>query len=292
MKRFRWTDETDEVLRESYRSAPIAALAARLGVNRGTVCRRARSLGLLLPRLWSAEQLAQLREHYGRLPTPQVAALVGKTVHQVHAKASGLRLGFGWRQRLGDRHDAEIRELSAQGYPDDEIAGVLDVGRKAITHRRQQLGLPDNSRSERVRQRIARKTQDQCRAAGVRTLAQVRRLAYDAFARESGWPQDLRPRAVMILNLLAAAGVPLTRRQICEGIGMRWKGPRASLVSNDERGSYLAYLASRKLVLRLPKAHQVLGKGRGKSLDLYCLGEAALEILVRRAEEASRADGK
>jgi DNA-binding IclR family transcriptional regulator len=107
-------------------------------------------------------------------------------------------------------------------------------------------------------------------------------VAYKAFAKESGWPDDLRPRAVQILNLLASHGMPLTRKQIAEKIGMPWKGSRKSLHSNDKEGSYLANLQARGLVIKLGKIANT-NCGRGSGVSLYTLGPKALSILQQRA---------
>lgn len=99
-------------------------------------------------------------------------------------------------------------------------------------------------------------------------MAEVRRLAFNQFAERHGWPSDLRPRAVQILDLLYQYG-PKTRRQIVEATGMPWLGSRKSLHSNDPEGSYLAHLVARGLVVRSIKV--VKGRGKGGSCDLYSI---------------------
>jgi hypothetical protein len=130
------------------------------------------------------------------------------------------------------------------------------------------LGLPSNRGGERYRDRVRQKTREQLRKAGVESLANVRTKAFQDWAESCGWPRNLRPRHVEILNLLWEKG-PQTRREIAAAIGMPWKGSRKSLVSNDPEGSYLAHLMRRGLVVCLGRL--VKGKGKGGSVCVYSL---------------------
>lgn len=163
-----------------------------------------------------------------------------------------------------------IRLKHAEGWSDAEIARVTMCDRHRIGELRRGLRLPSNKDNERHRNRVRRKTERQLEREGVPTLAALRSKVFHERARAAGWPDDLRPRAVQILNVLWEKG-PRTRRQLCDDIGMPWKGSRKSLVSNDPEGSYLAHLVARGLVVILPRAHRVTGKGRGRSQNLYSL---------------------
>ena len=88
--------------------------------------------------------------------------------------------------------------------------------------------------------------------------------------KTDGWPKNLSPREVDILNFLWESG-PSTRRQICEGIGLRWRGSRKSMTCPGKGGSYLAKLIRRGLVVRINKGNPVFGQGRGRTCDLYSL---------------------
>lgn len=236
---------------------------------------------------WTDEERRLMREHYGRKSAPEVAAMLGRPVSQVHGTAE--RMGLGRRRRLVTDADREvIRRMHAEGCADPEIARTLGWKREIVGVHRRAMGLAHNAYGERQRQAVAIKTAEQIQSAGVRNLAEVRALAWSRFAIESGWPADLRIRHVQILNLMAAAGVPLSRREIAEGIGARWVMPtRKNLVSNDPEGSYLAHLTARGLVTTLPRA--LPGQGKGRSFHLYCLGPVALAMLQARAVAAAAA---
>jgi hypothetical protein len=281
----KWTPERDAVVRAEYpHSESIDVLAVRLGCSRSVLRSRANRLRVFRRQPWTDAQTHAVREKYGKVPATEIAREINRPVNQVYQMAD--RLGVMERRELVAEADREtIRRRNADGWVDSEIAAELGWTRECVCHHRRAMGLPSNALSERRRQAVREKTQQQLEHAGLPNLGAVRRKAYRDFARENGWPADLRPRAVQILNLLATVGVPLTRRQIADGIGMSWKGSRKSLRSNDPEGSYLAHLAARGLVAVLPRGHTVFGQGKGRSCHLYLLGPVALAMLEQRAKE-------
>ncbi len=177
---------------------------------------------------------------------------------------------------------AFFRARHAAGWSDSEIAAAFGADRHAVSGLRRRLGLPSNARSGRVRKKIADAMRQQCRREGVKNLAALRVKVFSQRARAAGWPEDLRPRAVQMLNLLWERG-PQTRRQIAEAISMPWRGSRKSLVSNDPEGSYLAHLMRRGLVVSLGRV--VKGAGRGRSVHLYSL-PLSIERTERKVSHA------
>lgn len=269
-------NKTDERLLRKYYAAGMHRdeIAELLERSELAIKTRLGRLGLTRPRRWTAEQIETAKAHRGKLTIGQISTLVGKSETAVYQLFN--RLGLVKKQKkrpallrlIKAKHklgwsDAEICNEWNRRHPDDQL------DRRWIQElRRDKLGLPHNAYSKHRRKKVAAKTREQCRVAGVRNLAEVRRLAYDAFARRQGWPADLRPRAVQICKLLYERG-PHTRRQIAEAIGMPWKGSRKSLVSNDPEGSYLAHLIARGLVVQLPRL--VKGRGKGTSVHLYAI---------------------
>jgi hypothetical protein len=150
----------------------------------------------------------------------------------------------------------------------------LGCDRHTAAGHRRAAGLASNRLHPRQRARVAEKTREQCRAAGVRSLAEVRVLAFRVFAAGSGWPADLKPRHVHILDALEAMG-PMTRPEIAAAVGMPWKGSRASLKCKYGRGSYLADLIAAGLVVSLGKIAGGPGKGKGGAMQVYSLAMAA-----------------
>jgi hypothetical protein len=200
-----------------------------------------------------------------------VAEELGRTLTSIYQLRD--RLGLCKKaNRYGPEFEAFIREKHALGWSDAEIAAAHGNGceRHTVGAWRKRLGLAVNTLSEHRRRKVAAKTREQLKRAGLPSIGYLRVKAFRDRARVAGWPEDLRPRAVQILNALWEHG-PLTRRQLADIIGMPWKGTRKSLCSNDPEGSYLAHLINRGLVISLHRAHKITGKGRGRSVNLYSL---------------------
>lgn len=224
-------------------------------------------------RAWSDEELAVLRREYGRTSAKKIAECLGRTARSVHEQSR--RLGISRpRQRIGREEQRTIVAMADQGYCNACIGRAIGHERHSVALWRNKLGVaPVASRGAvgtcptcvaRVREQVRR----MCEAAGVSSLADIRAQAFRRFAKESGWPADLRPRAVMILNALWERG-PQTRRQLADAIGMPWKGSRKSLVSGDPEGSYLAHLMARGLVVNLGRC--IAQGGKGGNVSLYSL---------------------
>jgi hypothetical protein len=133
---------------------------------------------------------------------------------------------------------------------------------------------------------------NQLKTLGLSSPTELRSRAFRLYAIECGWPEDLRPREVQILNVLAARGVPMTRLEIAQAIGMRTDrtGDRGHghktlelLSGNGPGGTYTASLMRRGLVAKLKRGSVVAGLGKGHSRDLYYLGPEAVRILEARA---------
>ena len=220
-----------------------------------------------MSRLFTDEQIEYVRAHYGRLTAAQIAQKIGRSASGVYQLAGRLGLSRK-RPRLGDAFDRKLKDLHGQGLTDTAIAARLGCERHTVGDHRGKLGLPANTHSAWQRRRVAARTREQLRRAGLPTLAALRAQAYRDRAAAAGWPDDLRPRAVQILNALWDRG-PMTRRELAEAIGMPWKGSRKSLTSNDPEGSYLAHLIKRGLVINLGRLRKA--SGRGHSTCVYSL---------------------
>ncbi len=224
-------------------------------------------------------QIVREREAAGDRPGDMLKYLPARTltgIYQVRIKLALARqvgkLLAGLNEFVAARHAEELS--------DGEIAAAWNIvqsnpeakiDRRCVGDRRVRLRLPAHGpTTQRNRARVASKTREQLDRAGLGTLAEARREAFKARARAAGWPEDLRPRAVQILNLIWDRG-PMTRREIAEAIGMPWHGSRGSLKSNDPEGSYLANLMKRGLVVCFERAGTVRGKGKGRSVNIYSL---------------------
>ena len=230
----------------------------------------------MIRRAWTQLEVDTVRRLYSTHSAAAIGKLLGRPAHSVYNQAFALGLKKLVHADTGPALHAFLRSKHALGWSDAEIADAWSklqgapLGRKTLCDHRRKLGLPNNAFSDRRRRAVAAKTREQLAKAGLKSLAEVRVVAYRDRAVKAGWPADLRPRAVQILNVLWDRG-PMTRRELADAIGMPWKGSRKSLVSNDPEGSYLAHLIKRGLVISLGRVAQVLGQGRGKSRQVYSL---------------------
>lgn len=244
-------------------------------------------------RFWTDEEKAFVLSHAGKMTAEEIGARLNRPVPGIYGmfKRLGLRIGaprIDWQT-----HDAALRRLNALGYSDAEIAAETGLDRRTLQDRRNKLGLPSNALNERHRRRVAEKTAEQLRKAGLSSLGELRSEAFRQAARACGWPEDLRPRSVQILNELYRRG-PMTRRQIADAIGMPWKGSRNSLHSNDAEGTYLAHLMRRGLVIRfgrLVKGSADGTQGSGKGQHLYALAPE-VEPALSHQQEVLENDGR
>ena len=231
---------------------------------------------MITRRFWTPAECEYLRVcRAAKVPAEIIAKyLPGRTARSVWQQARKLGLSVPQKFRAPDMVEF-IRSRNALGWSDSEIAAARGVDRHAVGHVRQELGLPLNRASEHVRAKVAAKTAEQLRAAGLPSMAHLRIESFKARARAAGWPEDLRPRAVQILNAIWDRG-PMTRRELATAIGMRtdYGGKheiRKILMSNDPEGSYTAHLIARGLLVVFKRAGRVTGCGKGRSVDVYSL---------------------
>lgn len=220
-------------------------------------------------RIWTESEKRVVRSLYRSIPASAIAAKIGRTDRQVYCAARNLGLCDPNLFNAPDMQDF-IRAKNAEGWSDSEIARARNVDRHAVTRSRKLMGLPFNRFSEHCIGKVRAKTQEQLSKAGLPSMAYLRIKSFQDRARAAGWPADLRPRAVQILNSLWDRG-PMTRREIADVIGMPWNGSRKSLLSRDPEGTYLAHLKARGLVIVFKRAFKVVGKGKGHSCDVYSL---------------------
>lgn len=262
-----WTQHDVTYLRRHAPHGDYRKIAHHLGRTLGSVKCKAFGLGLGTSRLYTDKQIAFVRENYGQMSATQIGKHIGRTNRSVYQFAGRLGLSEK-RPPLGESFDRQLGQMHKRGLTDTAIAEKLGCERHAVGDHRRKLGLPDNTLSQWRRRQVAKKTREQLSKAGLPSLAAVRIKSFRDRARAAGWPEELRPRAVQILNTLWDRG-PMTRRELAEAIGMPWKGSRKSLVSNDPEGSYLAHLIKRGLVINLGRIRK--GGGRGGSTCVYSL---------------------
>jgi hypothetical protein len=239
-------------------------------------------------RPWSPAETALARRLYlAGARVDEIARRLDRSPTSIYRRACSLGLRRRRRTEVDAAFLETVRRLAALGRTDPEIAAELGCDRHTVSGRRKRMGLASNAYGARHRAKIAASAREQCRRWGVANLGAIRSRVFRLRAQQAGWPGDLRPRAVQILDALADRG-PLTRRELAKAIGVPWNGTSASLRSRDPGGSYLAYLIARGLVVSLGRVAR--GVGRGGSSQLYSLSLAAERSPAdgRSAEEARR----
>jgi hypothetical protein len=103
-----------------------------------------------------------------------------------------------------------------------------------------------------LRARLSAALQRQLERLGLRSAAQLRQQAHQDFARRFGLPEDVAPRAVLIV-----------------------------LLCNATKTSYLGDLQQRGLLARIHRRSD--GPDAGRLPDLYLLTPLALELLSATA---------
>jgi hypothetical protein len=219
-------------------------------------------------RPWTKTQLAILRAGYNKKPVEDLARRLGRSIIAVRQSA-GVHGVARKRCPTGKRLDAFTRTNHLRGWCDPHIAsawhakfpGTARVDRHTVSFSRRRLGLAVNAQMKcpLCRERTRQNTKRQCREAGVSSLAQIRALAFRAYARRHGWPEDLRPRQVQILDALATNG-PMTKIQIAQAIGMPWENrPSRDILTGcdkDPGGGLLPNLMRRRLVIALGRTYR------------------------------------
>jgi hypothetical protein len=270
------------------KGVPRAEISRRLGRSIPSVVSRAKLLGCRRPgrHYFTRDEARLLRIRYRVDGAAWCARRLKVSIQQVRAAAR--RLGIARRIPRIDYADLDrfIRRHWPLGWSDREIADAYTARRRiterhTVGDRRRAMALASNALSEHRRRKIAETTRQQLQREKLPTLAALRANRFREYARERGWPENLPPRGVQILDALYERG-PMTRRQIAAAVGMPWKGGNTFNWTPPKytRGSYLADLAARGLVVRMRRAAPG-GRG-GQKVDLY-----AIPITVKRGDPAT-----
>lgn len=281
-----WTPARDALLRRLYPTIGPVATAAKLGVTVVAVRSRAPRIGVDTGRcFWTpAEQATICRMHPTHTAAEMAAALPGRSRKAVEQQIHALGL-----RKLADHTPTlpRVAELVAAGLTDTAIAKQLGIARREVTRlRADRLALKTDPAAILAAKR--RGVRVQAARLGIPVGGALRRIAFHKFAAENGWPSELRPRAVQILNVLAEHG-PRTKNQLAEALGVPWRG-RASrdvLMCRGPGGSYLAQLQAAGLVARIEGGGLCPSKGQGKGRlpSLYTLTPAAIAYKEEHGNE-------
>ncbi|MEO1619142.1 MAG: hypothetical protein AAFV88_25045 [Planctomycetota bacterium] len=258
MSRRPWSEDEDELITHCYKTPeyPVGVLANVMQRSRSSVYQRAKTLGLTDAQVYVPDDV------------------VRQAIEDKHP--------LGWS-------DAEIARHVAEQHG-------CGVDRHRLGKMRRTMGLSSNNHSEHQRKRIAAKTTEQLKAAGLPSIGHLRKSAFDKWKRELGWPESLTLRAVQALELLWERG-PMTRLGLCEAMGIDREhaiANRTEPKSNAKGGTALAELQRAGLVMRLPKQVKSGTDRRGgvRRVDLYLLSPGVEPNGQRIKASGCRVDGR
>lgn len=98
-------------------------------------------------KVWTLEEVADLRHRYSQLPDKELASIYGATLDEIQAKARSLGLGKDKRVIPGCESrpwtDEEVERLTDlfSDYSSLEVARLLSRSAKAVNHKARRLGL-------------------------------------------------------------------------------------------------------------------------------------------------------
>lgn len=245
-------------------------------------------------RSWTAAEDDYLRRRFADTACRVLALKLDRGVAGVYSRAHNLGLSKGF-PRLDPKLIAKIPKLHAKGLTDQAIADQIGIERRYVSRlRRDKFHLPVNA--EAVRDAARRGVQKQLKTLGLSSPTQLRTRAFRLYAAENGWPEDLRPREVQILNALATHG-PMTRAQISARIGMRSRLSSPAngrlplyLTGNGPGGSYTASLLHRGFICYVHRSQKTGRRGHGRMAGLYMLTATALEMIAKRTGNATKGE--
>jgi len=271
-----------------------AEMATAIGVERRLVCQCRHRMGLPTngSRMYTPEQLAILRAEYGRASCADLAGRLGRTITSIYQAA--VRLGLAKTSpKLASRPGVveTLRARHAEGWSDAEIGREVGADRHHVGVLRKKLGLPPNTWSTHLRDRVRAKTAEQLCRAGLPSIGHLRVEAFKKYARDRGWPEDLKKRQVQILELLWQNG-PMTREEIGGRLGMTkkarklangkigyWYPMHCNTPGHGADSSYTGDLLRRGLIISLGRVvrYKPAGARTGQSRNA-CLYSLPLTI--------------
>lgn len=196
-----WTRAMDELLRAEFGKPGkcTRGIARRIGKSVGAVRQRATKFGLRSYKWWSRDELKVLRARYGKEDAGDIARDLGRPRGSVCQQAN--KMGLHRWPRLPQRMIDRVAALHGRGLPDRLIAHESGLPYYRVKHIREtHLKLPCHPDRDAKVRAVA----TQMKRLGIRNGGELRALGHRRYATDNGWPADLRPREVQILNVLAA----------------------------------------------------------------------------------------
>lgn len=264
MKRACYTPAEDERIRAVWPDVP--ALAAELGREPASVVTRALRLDLprrIIQRPYTEAELQIVRDRYATEGAKPIARDLGRGQSAIVALAG--RLGLVCLRPWTADEDQAIRQMKQEGRSQKEIAVALGRTVSAAAKRIQFLGL-----AKPLFDPIAHRAKlTRLHQPGSNPGPETRWARARIRMGEHGWPPDLNPKEIAILNALQRG--PQTRKAISLSIGERVDLDERKRLRTHGGISAMARLLARGIVARLR-----LQNGR-QCTHVYTLTAAAIE---------------
>lgn len=242
-----WTAEEDALLRLAYAEGrSLTPLRERLGRTPHSIRWRTGGLGLAgtharpngfrTERDWTEEELAALHRGYGRVPTRELAASLGRALRAVYSRAHGLGLVHGWIRPFAPEEDRAVALAHAHGVSIRDLAEALGrdvavVGKRA----RRALGIDFARRPPGVRApRTPRAGREPLTLAAILALGDARgaEVPPPAGADLAGGYAPDPPRAALLLRPGGGrVGVPAALLPHFEAAGLVRRAAPGSVVA-------------------------------------------------------------
>lgn len=271
-----WTAEEDDLVRRDFPTRGARAVARDLGRTPLSVKQRAMKLGARSLCWWTPEEDDDLRRSYAEESAVVIGARLGRHASAVYKRAEHLGLCEVVTHISGDQPLLEqIADLARQGLGILQIASETGRNRQGIRRALKRMGIrADGAKRRAEANREARRKQLETLGLEPGRTGSIRTLAFRKHARERGWPEDLGPREVQIIELLCDHG-PQTLRQLVVRMGLR-RDRKYPLCGGTPGRSYPSELERRGLAYRVMRV--IKDPNTGNLVDLYFPTMAALEI--------------
>ena len=156
-----WMAEEDELLRRAYaHGESLTPLISRLGRTSQSIRWRAKEIGLQgtharpngwrTDPVWTEADIVTLRCDYGRVPTRELAASLGRKKTAVYNKAFSLGLVHGWMRAFSADEDRAIRIAFSGTISLPDLSAALGRDTAVVGKHAAKMGIPFSTRPHRV----------------------------------------------------------------------------------------------------------------------------------------------
>jgi len=156
-----WLAEEDDLLRDAYaHGKSLTPLRTRLGRSKTSIAYRAGELDLQGTHArpngwrtdppWTEADIATLRRDYGTVPTPELAARLGRKKAGVYNKAHALRLVHGFMQAFSDEEERAMRIAWRHGTSITDLGKALDRDVAVVSKHAIRMGIPFSARTNKA----------------------------------------------------------------------------------------------------------------------------------------------